>query len=128
MSKLSNIGLLFLIIGTLLILFSIFLSIIILPGFFLLIQISGWVFFGLALIFILLTKGEYHIIKLKSGFPLKLDHLIILVCAMLLAISFLVIVDIKNYIYTGNFTYFSIWWSTLIFGGAIIRHFLKTKK
>ena len=128
MSKLSNIGLLFLIIGTLFILFSIFLSIIILPGFFLLIQISGWVFIGFALIFILLTKGEYHIIKLKSGFLLKLDHLIILVCAMLLSISILVFVDIKNYIYTGNFTYFTILWSTLIFGGAIIRHFLKSKK
>jgi len=128
MLKLSNIGLLFLIIGTLLIEFSIFLSIIILPGFFLLIQISGWVFFGLALIFILLTKGEYHIIKLKSGFLLKLDHLIILVCALLLSISFLVFVDINNYIYTGNFTYFTIVWSIVLFGGTTSSYFLKTKK
>ncbi len=128
MSKFSNIGLIFLIIGTLLIVFSIFLSIIILPGFFLLIQISGCVLISLAGIFILLRKDEYHIIKFKSGFLLKLDHLIIFVCAMLLSISFLVFVDINNYIYTGNFTYFTIVWPIVLFGGTIILHFLKTKK
>jgi len=128
MSKLSNVGLLFLIIGTLLIVFSIFFSIIILPGFFLSIQISGWVFIGLGNIFLLLTKGEYHIIKFKSGFVLKLDHLIILVCAMLISISFLIFVDIRSYIYTGNFTYFTIVWAIFLFGGTIILYFLKTKK
>lgn len=128
MSKLSNVGLLFLIIGTLLIVFSIFLSIIILPGFFLSIQISGWVFIGLGTIFLLLTKGEYHIIKFKSGFVLKLDHLIILVCAMLISISFLIFVDISSYIYTGNFTYFTIVWVVYLSGGTIILYFLKTKK
>jgi len=128
MSKLSNVGLLFFIIGTSLIVFSIFLSIIILPGFFLSIQISGWVFIVLATIFLLLWKGEYNIIKFKSGFVLKLDHLIMLVCAMLLSISFLIFVDINNYIYTGNFTYFTIVWAVFLFGGTIILYFLRIKK
>lgn len=132
MSKLSDTGLILLIIGTFLIVLSLILSIFIAsPNLFLIIQINGWIFFCIALIFIIKTKDVYHIIKLKNNFPLKLDHLIIFICAMTITITLLLLVDINSYTYTGKFTYFTIVWLVVVFGGAfIIKHFniLKNKK
>lgn len=97
MSKLSNTGLILLIIGTFLIVLSLFLSIFeISPNLFFIIQINGWILFCIALMFIIITKDVYHIIKLKNNFPLKLDHLIIFICAMIIMITFLLFVDINS--------------------------------
>ncbi|MBA7515193.1 hypothetical protein ES705_07232 [subsurface metagenome] len=93
--------------------------------------LMGWILFCIALIFIIKTKDVYHIIKLKNNFPLKLDHLIVFICAMTIAITGLLLVDINSYKYTGKFTYFTIVWLVVVFGGAfIIKHFniLKNKK
>jgi hypothetical protein len=80
MSKLSDTGLILLIIGTFLIVLSLILSIFIAsPNLFLIIQINGWILFCIALIFIIKTK--------ETG---------------------LLLVDINSYKYTGKFTYFTI--------------------
>ncbi|GAH70703.1 unnamed protein product, partial [marine sediment metagenome] len=91
MSKLSDTGLILLIIGTFLIVLSLILLSIfeISPNLFVIIQINGWILFCIALIFIIITKDVYHIIKLKNNFPLKLDHLIIFICAMTITITLL---------------------------------------
>jgi len=132
MSKLSDTGLILLIIGTFLIVLSLILSIFeISPNLFFIIQINGWILFCIALIFMIITKDVYHIIKLKNNFPLKLEHLIIFICVMTIAITGLLLVDINSYKYTGKFTYFTIVWLVVVFGGAfIIKHFniLKNKK
>lgn len=132
MSKLSDTGLILLIIGTFLIVLSLILSIFeISPNLFVIILINGLILFCIASIFMIITKDVYHIIKLKNKFPLKLDHLIIFICAMTIAITGLLLVDINSYKYTGKFTYFTIVWLVVVFGGAfIIKHFniLKNKK
>jgi len=121
MSKLSNTGLILLIIGTFLIVLSLFLSIFeISPNLFFIIQINGWILFCIALMFIIITKDVYHIIKLKNNFPLKLDHLIIFICAMIIMITFLLFVDINSYKHTGKFTYFTVVYPLYIFFFAIV--------
>lgn len=72
------------------------------------VQISSWIVFFIASIFSIKTRNEYRIIELKNGFPLKIDHLILFICAMSIAISFCLMVDIMNYKYTGKFSYFTI--------------------
>lgn len=128
MSKLSDIGLLLLMIGTFLNVFSFISSFNISPNLFLYLQIFGWIFIAIALIFIFITKEEYHVIILKNNFPLKLDHLIIFICAMAILISFLILVDINSFRYTGKFTYFTIVWLVAIFGGAFILYFVRKQK
>ena len=130
MSKLSDTGLILLIIGTFLIVLSLILSIFIAsPNLFLVIQINGWILVCIASIFMIITKDVYHIIKLKNNFPLKLDHLIIIICAMTTMITVLLLVDINSYKYTGKFTYFTIQWlSIVLFGGIITSYYLKNKK
>jgi len=138
MSKLSDTGLILLIIGTFLIVLSLILSIFeISPNLFVIIQINGWILLCIASIFIIITKDVYHIIKLKNNFPLKLDHLITFICAMTIMITFLLFVDINSYKYTGinsykytgKFTYFTIQWSSIVlFGGIITSYYLKNKK
>ena len=121
MSKLSNTGLILLIIGTFLIVLSLFLSIFeISPNLFFIIQINGWILFCIALIFMVITKDVYHIIKLKNNFPLKLDHLIIFICAMIIMITFLLFVEINSYKYTGKFTFFTVVYPLYIFFFAIV--------
>ena len=131
MSKLSDTGLILLIIGTFLIVLSLILSIFIAsPNLFFIIQINGWILFCIALIFIIITKDVYHIIKLKNNFPLKLDHLIIFICAMTIMITFFLFVDINSYKYTGKFTYFTIVYPIcLSFFAILIKRFniLKSK-
>jgi hypothetical protein len=132
MSKLSDTGLVLLIIGTFLIVSSLILSIFeISPNLFLIIQINGWILVCIASIFMIITKDVYHIIKLKNNFPLKLDHLIIFICAMTIMIAFFLFVDINSYKYTGKFTYYTIVYPLCIIVFAIlIKHFniLKNKK
>ena len=131
MSKLSDTGLILLIIGTFLIVLSLILSIFeISPNLFFIIQINGWILFCIALIFMIITKDVYHIIKLKNNFPLKLDHLIIFICAMTIMITFFLFVDINSYKYTGKFTYFTIVYPIcLSFFAILIKRFniLKSK-
>ena len=130
MSKLSDTGLILLIIGTFLIVSSLILSIFIIsPNLFFIIQINGWIIFCIASILLIKTKDVYHIIKLKNNFPLKLDHLIIFICAMTIAITALLLVDLNSYKYTGKFTYFTIQLSSIVlFGGIITSYYLKNKK
>ena len=130
MSKLSDTGLILLIIGTFLIELSLILLLFeISPNLFLVIQINGWILVCIASIFIVITKDVYHIIKLKNNFPLKLDHLIIIICAMTTTITVFLLVDINSYKYTGKFTYFTIQWSSIVlFGGIITSYYLKNKK
>ncbi len=132
MSELSDTGLILLIIGTFSIVLSLILSIFeISSNLFFIIQINGWILFCIALIFIIITKDVYHIIKLKNNFPLKLDHLIIFICAMAIMITFFLFVDINSYKYTGKFTYFTIVYPlSIVFFAILIKHFniLKNKK
>ncbi len=126
MSKLSDIGLILPIIGTFFIVLSLILSIFIAsPNLFFIIQISGWNLFCIALILLIKTKDVYHIIKLKNNFPLKLEHLIIFICANTIIITFFLFVDINIYKYTGKFTYLTIWWFIVFFGGVFISYYLK---
>ena len=121
MSKLSDTGLILLIIGTFLIVLSMILLLFeISPNLFLIIQINGWILFCIASIFMIITKDVYHIIKLKNNFPLKLDHLIIFICAMTILITGLLLVDINSYKYTGKFTYFTIVYPLFIMFFAIL--------
>ena len=129
MSKLSDTGLILQIIGTFFIVLSLILSIFIAsPNLFFVIQISGWILFCIALILLIITKDVYHIIKLKNNFPLKLEHLIIFICANTIMIAFFLFVDINIYKYTGKFTYLTIWWFTVLFGGVFVSYYLKNKK
>ncbi|TKJ21653.1 MAG: hypothetical protein CEE42_13660 [Promethearchaeota archaeon Loki_b31] len=132
MSKLSDTGLILLIIGTFLIVLSMILNLFeISPNLFLIIQINGWILFCIASIFMIITKDVYHIIKLKNNFPLKLDHLIIFICAMTIMITGLLLVDINSYKYTGKFTYFTIVYPLyIIFFAILIKRFniFKNKK
>ena len=129
MSKLADTGLILPIIGTFLIVLSLILSIFIAsPNLFFVIQISGWILFCIALILLIITKDVYHIIKLKNNFPLKLEHLIIFICANTIMIAFFLFVDINIYKYTGKFTYLTIWWFIVFFGGVFISYYLKNKK
>lgn len=131
MSKLSDIGLLLFIIGTFLSVFSIISSFNVSLILFLYLQIISGIFIAIASIFIIITKEEYHIIKLKNDFPLKLDHLIIFACAMSILISFSIAFDINSYKYTGKVTttYFAILFLLFMFVFAILkRHFKKQKE
>lgn len=128
MSKSSDIGLIILIIGTFLIVFSLIFSLFRPPLIhFFSIQITGWIFLGIAFIFLIITKDEYHTLKLKNGFPLKLDHLIIFICAMLIVITFLIFIDINAYIYTGKSSLFSIYFLSFFFILSISTIILKQK-
>lgn len=109
MSKFSDMGLLNLIIGTILIVLSLIFTLF--TPFSILIfiiQIIGWILFCIALTILIITKDEYRVLKLKKGFPLKLDSLIIFICAMLIAITSLIVVDINVNRYTGNISFLSI--------------------
>ena len=130
MSKLSDTGLIILITGTFLIVLSLILSIFeISPNLFFVIQINGWIIFCIALIFMIITKNVYHIIKLKNNFPLKLDHLIIFICAMTIMVTCLLLVDINSFKYTGKFTYFTIVYPVCItFFAILIKQLKKSKK
>lgn len=112
MSRLSILALVLVVIGTFLVILSLFLSSLfssnISPILFISIMIISYVLISTGLLMNLITRNEYHIIGLKNDFPLKLNHLIIIICAMLQALSFTLSIDINNYIYTGKFTYFSI--------------------
>ena len=132
MSKLSDTGLILLIIGTFLIVLSLILSIFeISPNLFVIILINGLILFCIASIFMIITKDVYHIIKLKNNFPLKLDHLIIFICAMTIMITGLLLVDINSYKYTGKFTYFTIVYPlSIMFFAILVKRFniFKNKK
>ncbi|MFO7797204.1 MAG: hypothetical protein ACQERB_16985 [Promethearchaeati archaeon] len=128
MTKLSDLGLFLLVIGTLIVIFSFILSSMLSPVIFFYTLISGWTLFFLSIPLGLLTKNEYYVIKLKSGFPLNLDSLIVVICVLSLSIGSLVFVDILSYIYTGNFTYFSVAWCVFIFGGTFVLYYLKKRK
>ena len=105
MSKLSDLAIILFIIGTILINLSFLLVIIIFPfRLNIILIISGWIICFIALIFTFKTRNEYRIIKLKNGFPLKIGQLILFICAMSMAISFGLMVDIVSYKYTGNFS------------------------
>jgi len=102
MSKLSDLAIILFIIGT--ILFDLSYLLVIINPPFLLIMISSWIVFFIASIFTIKTRNEYRIIKLKNGFPLKIGQLILFICAMSMAITFGLVVDILSYKYTGNFS------------------------
>jgi len=105
MSKLSDLAIILFIIGTILINLSFLLVIIISPfRLNIILIISGWIICFIALIFTIKTRNEYRIIKLKNGFPLKIGQLILFICAMSMAISFGLMVDIVSYKYTGKFS------------------------
>ena len=110
MSKLSDLAIILFIIGT--ILFDLSYLLVIINPPFLLIMISSWIVFFIASIFTIKTRNEYRIIKLKNGFPLKIGQLILFICAMSMAISFGLMVDILSYKYTGKFNlnYFTFGW------------------
>ena len=113
MSKLSDLAIILFIIGTILINLSFLLVIIIFPfRLNIILIISGWIICFIALIFTIKTRNEYRIIKLKNGFPLKIGQLILFICAMSMAISFGLMVDIVSYRYTGKFSlnYFTFGW------------------
>ncbi len=114
MSKLSDLAIIFWIIGTILINLSFLLVIIISPIHLnnIIIMISGWIVCFIASIFTIKTRNEYRIIKLKNGFPLKIVQLIIFICAMSMAITFGLVVDILSYKYTGKFSlnYWTFGW------------------
>lgn len=69
--------------------------------------ILGAIILAVGIVILLTTKNEYHIISLKSGAHLKLDQLIIFVCAMSMAISYCLWIDINHHALTGEFSYFS---------------------
>ncbi|MEJ2250287.1 MAG: hypothetical protein P8Y70_15055 [Candidatus Lokiarchaeota archaeon] len=125
MTKLSDTALGLLIIGTIIVILSFFIVSIILPIVFVYLQISGWIFFAISIVLGLITRNEYHVIKLKSGFPLKLDHLIILICGSGIFFSSMLFFDILNYIYIGHFTFFSVAWLVIVFGGTLIVYYLR---
>ena len=102
MSKLSDLAIILFIIGT--ILFDLSYLLVIINPPFLLIMISSWIVFFIASIFTIKTRNEYRIIKLKNGFPLKIGQLILFICAMSMAITFGLVVDIVSYKYTGKFS------------------------
>ena len=105
MSKLSDLAIIFWIIGTILMNLSFLLVIIISPFHLnIILIISSWIVFFIASIFTIKTKNEYRIIKLKNGVPLKIGQLILFICAMSMAISFGLMLDILSYKYTGKFS------------------------
>ena len=113
MSKLSDLAIILFIIGTILINLSFLLVIIIFPfRLHIILIISGLIICFIALIFTFKTRNEYRIIKLKNGFPLKIVQLIIFICAMSMAITFGLVVDILSYKYTGKFSlnYWTFGW------------------
>ncbi|MEJ2252278.1 MAG: hypothetical protein P8Y70_16745 [Candidatus Lokiarchaeota archaeon] len=128
MTKLSDLGLFLLVIGTLIVIFSFFLFSILSPVIYFYTLISGFTSILLSIILGLITKNDYRVIKLKSSFALKLDHFVALICALSLSISFLVFFDILNYIYTGNFTYYTVIWGAFIFAGAYFLYIIKKRK
>ncbi|MEJ2296373.1 MAG: hypothetical protein P8Y23_16610 [Candidatus Lokiarchaeota archaeon] len=128
MSKLSDGGLIVLIIATGMITFSLILYQIILPLTFIYIQIIGWSLVILSIIIGIVIKGEYHTIKLKTGFELKINHIIILICALFLSISLFSFIDILNFTYTGKFTYFALIWTIVVLGIALGLYLLKKRK
>jgi hypothetical protein len=107
MSNLSDTGLILCIAGTTISVASFLFSIIISPALLNLQIVSGAVFI-IAIIVLSVTKNEYRIFKTKSGFPLKTDHLIIFVCAMLLMAAFFLWININHYIFTGEISYFTL--------------------
>ncbi len=125
MSKLSDTGLILTIIGTFLFVLPVILFYEISPILFFNILISGLILIFIASIIIIITKDEYHTLKLKNGFPLKLDHLIIFICAMTIAETSFLFVDINSYKYTGKFTYLTIVFPLIIISFAILDDLIK---
>jgi hypothetical protein len=131
MSKISDCGLLFLIIGTLFILITLYLGF----GFkiinyftFSVFQIIGWILFSLSFIPLLLTKDEYRIIVLKNGFPLKIDHLIIAVCGLTTFISLIFLVSINSMIYGIDSGYNGFLFLTIIPSATAAYVFLSSRR
>lgn len=107
MSRLSDTGLILCTVGTAMSVASFLISIIISP-FMLYIQVISGIVFVIALIILGITRNEYRIIKTKSGFSLKIDHLIMFICAMSVTLSFCLWIDINHYTFTGEISYFTI--------------------
>jgi len=128
MPKLSDTGLVILIFATIVIIISFFFFSILVPWVFIFLQIFGWILFVLSLIIGIITRHQYHVIHLKSGFPLKLDHLFFLICALTLSISLLCFVDILNFVYAGKLTLFALTWAISVIGIAFTLYILKKQK
>ncbi len=125
MSKLSDTGLILYIIGTFLMVLPVILFYEISPILFVIILINGLILICIASIIGIITKDEYHTLTLKNGFPLKLDHLIIFICAMTIMMTFCLSADINIYKYTGKFTYFTIFFPLIMIFFAILTNFFK---
>ena len=127
MSKLSDISLLVLIIGTLAVISSFFLFTILTPAVFLYTLISGLSLCFLSLVGGLLTKNEYRVISLKSGFPLKFDHLIIMICALAFLFSFTLFMDILHVRFTGTFPPYTLSWVIILISATIFVYYFRKK-
>jgi hypothetical protein len=107
MSNLSDTGLMLCIAGTTLVVVSFLFSVIASP-LFLNLQIVGGIVLIIALVILGITRNEYRTVKMKNGFPLKIDHLIIFICAMSIWTSFYFMIDIGHFMFTGEISYFTI--------------------
>jgi hypothetical protein len=107
MSNLSDTGLMLCIAGTTLVVVSFLFSVIASP-LFLNLQIVGGIVLVIAITILARTRNEYRTVKMKSGFPLKIDHLIIFICAMSIWTSFYFMIDIGHFMFTGEISYFTI--------------------
>ncbi|MFO7798018.1 MAG: hypothetical protein R6W84_17900 [Promethearchaeia archaeon] len=128
MSKLLDISLVILIIGTLMEILSLFLFSLISPVVFTYTLISGLVLIFISIILGFITRNEYHTIKLKSGFPLKLDHLIIFICALVFLFSFTVFADILHVRYSGTSPYYTLSWVIIMICGTIVVYYLRKRQ
>ncbi|MEJ2249201.1 MAG: hypothetical protein P8Y70_18980 [Candidatus Lokiarchaeota archaeon] len=95
--NLSKIGLILLGFSTLIISTSFYLfSFTLIPFImFIFIHLIGWILYSISFILIFITKNKYHIVVLRSGFQLKIDHLIIVACSIIIFISFILIASLK---------------------------------
>jgi hypothetical protein len=107
MSNLSDTGLILCIAGTTISVASFLLSITMFP-LILNLQIAGGIILAIAFIILGITRNEFRTVKMKNGFPLKIDHLIIFACAMSIWISFFFSIDINHYLFTGELSCFTI--------------------
>jgi hypothetical protein len=114
MSNLSDTGLILCIAGTTMIVASFLLSITMFP-LILNFQIVGGIVLIIALVILGITRNEYRTVKMISGFPLKIDHLIIFICAMSIWTSFYFMIDIGHFMFTGEISYFTIFPIALLF-------------
>lgn len=115
--------------GTGLNLFSLIVYFYIEPLAFIYLQSLSWSLIVLSLVIAILTKRQYRILRLNSRFPLKLDHLIISICVLVLSIAMLSFVDILNFAYRGEVTFFALGWTTSVFFSAFILYIkIKTQQ